>query len=132
MPPEPNWAHYYDDAEKRERAHTNWLEICHALRDAGGLAVSNGHAILRLISLRLEYDFSMQDVAARGVVIPETRKRFAHTNPHFRVMRQIDETIRQLEAELGISPVRRGRIGKIQKRQTKARAADEFLKPANN
>jgi hypothetical protein len=132
MPPEPNWGHYYGDVADQARAHGHWSEICSSLRDAGGLAVSNGHAILRLITMRMEYDTSAQDVASRGVVIAATPKRYAHTNPHFRAMRQLDETIRQLEAELGIAPVRRGRIGKVVRKITKPRAADAYLgKPAN-
>ena len=132
MPPEPHWPHYYDETADQRRAHGHWAEIASALRDAGGLSVSNGHAILRLVTFRMEYDASAQDVATRGVIRPATRKHGEYTNPHFRAMRQLDETIRQLEAELGISPVRRGRIGKVVRKITKPRAADAYLgKPAN-
>jgi phage terminase small subunit len=130
-PPEPNWKDIYRDAEKEARAHQYWSEVCSALRDAGGLTVSNGHAIYRLAAFRIEFDNSARDVADRGVIRPATKKRFEHVNPHFTAMRQLDETIRQLEAELGVSPARRARIGKVPRKASKLSPADRYLRPAD-
>jgi P27 family predicted phage terminase small subunit len=133
-PPEPNWVEIYGDENKDrlKRAREHWRQIVSRLKDAGAIEPGNGHAIMRLVSQYLIFDGCLRNVAERGAVLPKTRKADERTNPHFRTMRQCDETIRQLEAELGIAPVRRDRVGKVARKVTKARPADAFLgKPVN-
>ena len=141
-PREPNWSLVYrakhcrtvaekerEEAralENQRLAREHWQEIVSGLRDAGALAVANGHTIKRLVQFRIAYDASAADVGSLGTVIPGTKRREPRVNPHFRLMRQNDETIRQLEAELGVAPVRRGRLCKVTRKATSARPAEQW------
>ncbi len=103
-PPEPDWTLIYQDATDCINASAHWKQAVSALRDAGALEPGNGHAILRMVSFRLLFEASMLNCAEKGVRLPATKKREERANPHLGHMRQIDESIRQLEAELGLSP----------------------------
>jgi hypothetical protein len=52
------------------------------MREAGTLAVANGHAIRRLVEFGLQYDRSVARVAEQGTVIKAKRTGVPQINPH--------------------------------------------------
>lgn len=132
-PPEPDWASIYCDEFDIAAAHEHWGIVTRELRDAGTLAVSNGSAIQRLVEFRVQYERASKHVAEHGAILPAKNKRakVGQWNPFWSVMRQADKAIVVLEAELGLSPVRRGRAVKVQRGKKANRAADLYLKPVS-
>jgi phage terminase small subunit len=129
-PQEPDWGLIYDDEMDRDFAHEDWGRVVREMREASTLAVVNGHAIGRLVQFRVQHERAARHVAEKGAILPPTSKKakVGQWNPYWSVMRQSDESIRILEAELGIAPVRRNRAGKVARRPKTARAADAYLK----
>lgn len=131
VPPEPDWSSLYADEFDICEAHEQWTIVLHELRDTGTLALANGHAIKRLVEFRVQYERSSRHVAEHGPVLKGKRAKVGQWNPHWSVMRQADEAIRVIEAELGIAPARRGKVTKVQRGKKQARAADAYLKPVS-
>ena len=133
LPAEPDWASIYADEFDIAAAHEHWGIVTRELQSAGKLAVANGDAIRRLIEFRVQYERASKHVAEHGPVLkPTSRKaKVGQWNPFWSVMKQADEAIRAAEAELGISPVRRGKVTKVQRGKKTSRAADEFRKPVS-
>lgn len=131
VPPEPDWASIYMDEFDILEAHEQWTIVVNELRDASTLAVSNGHSIKRLVEFRVQYERSSKHVAEHGPVLKGKRAKVGQWNPHWSVMRQADEVIRVIEAELGIAPARRGKVTKVQRGKKTSRAADSYLKPVS-
>lgn len=129
IPPEPDWASIYSDELDVAAAHEQWGMIIRELCEVDTLAVVNGEAIQRLVQFRIVFKRASQDVAERGAVMKAKRSRVPQYNPHWTVMKQSDEAIRVLEAELGLAPVRRGKASKVQRAKKVSRAADAYLKP---
>lgn len=132
LPPEPDWSQLFTDEFDLAVARYEWGIVTRELRDAGVLALANGHSIRRLVEFRVQYERSAKHVAEKGSILAPTSKKAktGQWNPHWSVMRQADESIRVLEAELGLAPTRRGRTTKVQRGQKTKRAADNYLKPA--
>lgn len=131
VPVEPDWSSLYVDELDIAEAHEQWGIVARELQDAGTLAVSNGHAIKRLVEFRVQYERSSRHVAEHGPVLKGKRAKVGQWNPHWSVMRQADEAIRVIEAELGIAPARRGKVTQVQRGKKKSRAADAYLKPVS-
>lgn len=124
VPPEPQWE--YQDAAELADAAGQWRTIVAEMRDAGTLAVANGHAIKRLVEFRVQYERAARHVAEHGAVLKSKRAEAGVRSRHWTVMREADEAVRVLEAELGIAPVRRGKVRKVQKKAA-PRSADTYL-----
>ncbi|MDF2797652.1 MAG: hypothetical protein K0R85_396 [Devosia sp.] len=131
MPPEPDWTQTYSDELDLALASETWGEITREMKAAGTVAVANGHAIQRLVNFRIIYEHSARDAAENGAVIRAPKTGVPQYNPHWIVSRQADDAMRALEGELGISPLRRGRVSKAAPRQRKARPSDEWLARPN-
>jgi phage terminase small subunit len=100
------------------------------MQGAETLAVCNGHAIRRLVMFRVQFDRAANHVAKHGAIIKgKTTGRGGQWNPFWSVMRQADDKIRALEAELGLSPRRRAAAVKAKRRMNRGRAADDYLDP---
>lgn len=127
-PPEPDWSKIYSDGLDVALAHEHWINVVSELRSAGTLAVANGHSIKRLVEFRFQYERASQQVAEVGPVIRAKRTKVPQYNPHWIVMRQADQSITYLEAELGISPTRRGKAVKVQRGRSSTRASAAYLK----
>jgi P27 family predicted phage terminase small subunit len=129
-PEEPNWRLIYTNEDDLEAAHREWGLVIRELRECHTLSVANGHAIRRLVDFRIAYERASRHVAEHGPVFAPKSKRSkqGQWNPQWGVMRHAEEVIRHCESELGISPLRRNRAGKVQKRDKKARASDAYLK----
>lgn len=131
MPPEPDWSQFYADELDILLAHEEWGTITRELASAQVLSVSNGHAIKRLVEFRVQYERSAKHVAEKGAILAPTNKKakVGQWNPHWSVMRQADDAMRVLEAELGLAPVRRGKATKVQNGKKAQRAADNYRTP---
>jgi phage terminase small subunit len=130
LPPEPDWRTIFADDDDLAIAHDQWGIVVRELRDAGTLAVSNGHAIKRLVEFRVQYERAARHVAEKGAILAPTSKKakVGQWNPFWSVMRQAAQDINLAEAELGIAPVRRGKATKVQRGKKAPRAADNYLK----
>ncbi|ACL57578.1 P27 family phage terminase small subunit [Methylobacterium nodulans] len=128
-PAEPDWSQAYADELDIAFAHEQWGHIVREMGERGTLSVSNGHAIKRLVEMRIQYERASRHVAEHGAILRATRAKTGQWNPYWSVMTKADEAIRVLEAELGLAPVRRGKAAKVERRARTARAADAYLKP---
>ena len=128
VPPEPDWRSIFSDYDDLACASVQWGLVIREMRDSNILTAANGHAIKRLVEFRVQYERAARQVAETGTILKAKRSRVPQYNPHWIVMRQADDNIRVAEIELGISPLRRGKAGKVQRAKKAARAADNFLK----
>lgn len=131
IPPEPDWASIYVDEFDILEAHEQWGIAVRELQDSGTLSVANGGSIKRLVEFRIQYERSSKHVAEHGPVLKGKRAKVGQWNPHWSVMRQAEEHIRQIEARLGIDPISRGKATKVVRGKKAPRAADSYLKPVS-
>src|SRR3954471_17628871 len=129
VPSEPDWSLIYKGADEVAVAHEEWGVVAREMQEAGTLTVANGHAIRRLVEFRVQYERASRIVTRQGTIVPAKRTRVPQINPHWVVMRQADEALKVLEAELGIAPVRRARAVKVKREKKIERASDRYLKP---
>jgi P27 family predicted phage terminase small subunit len=126
---EPDWSKLFDDEIEQAAAKEHWRIVTTELRDRQLLAAANGHSIQRLVCAYLMFDRMYREVAENGVVTKPRRgnnKAIARVSPYFAAMREAGSDADRIEAELGISPRRRGSASKIERKQAKARAADAY------
>lgn len=126
-PVEPDWNDLYDNREDISTAREEWRKVVTEMREDQTLAFGNGHAISRLVHFRIIYRDALHRVTKQQEAVVVPGKNGPRMNPWFLAMRKAEESIRILEAELGISPLRRKKVGKVAKRETKTRAADSYL-----
>jgi P27 family predicted phage terminase small subunit len=127
---EPDWTSLFNDDLEIVAAAEYWRLITTELRDRGLLAPVNGHSIQRLVCAYLMHDRMYRHVAENGVVTKPRRgnsKAIARISPHFTAMREAMSDANVLEAELGLSPRRRGSVTKAERKQRKERASDGYL-----
>jgi P27 family predicted phage terminase small subunit len=132
-PPEPDWSSIYADEFDIATAHEEWGVVVRELRQSITLSVANGHEIRRLVEFRVQYERASNHVAEHGAILRPTNKKtkIGQWNPYWSVMRQANEAIRSLEAELGLAPTRRGNATKVNRGKKTSRASDEFLRPVS-
>ncbi|MDF2620216.1 MAG: family phage terminase small subunit [Xanthobacteraceae bacterium] len=127
--PEPHWRMLLTDDLEIEAAAEYWRAVTTELRERNLLAPANRHAIQRLVLAYVIFDRSARDVAEHGAVTKPRRgnnKAIARLSPHFTAMREAGNDAATLEAELGLSPRRRGAVTKVERKSRAARASDEF------
>ncbi len=130
VPPEPEWKLRYSDDLDIALARETWRRVVTEMRAAEVLSVVNGHAIERLVEFRIIYEQAGRYVAEQGHLLKRARAKTGQWNLWWSVMRQAEETLRLIEAELGISPVRRSKATKAPKPAVrKPVPADEWLNP---
>jgi phage terminase small subunit len=127
LPEQPDWGLQFDSVEECTAATQYWSKIIEAMRAADTASRANGHAIARLVVFQILYDRASTAVARDGAI--RRVKGVDRKNPQLMVMRQASEMCSGLEGELGLSPVKRGRAGKVARRARRGTAADEFLRP---
>lgn len=127
IPPEPDWTSQFTDELDIAEAHDRWGVIEREMKDAGTLAMVNGHAMQRLVEFYVEYRRAARQIAEHGTILKARRTKVPQPNLYWVIMRQADEHIRVLEAELGLAPVRRNKAGKVQRGKKAPRAADSYL-----
>jgi P27 family predicted phage terminase small subunit len=126
LPPELDWSLHYSDELDIAAARDEWGVVVREMQGAETLAVYNGHAIGRLVEFRIQYKRAANHVAKHGAIIKgKTTGSGGMWNPHWSIMRQADQVIRALEAELGLSPRRRAAAMKAKRRMNRRGAADD-------
>lgn len=130
LPQEPDWSALYVDEFDLASAREHWAIAIRDCRESQTVTPANGHALRRLVEFRVQYDRAARHVAEHGPVTKAKRTRVPQYNPQWVVMRQADDAIRALEAELGIAPVRRGKAVKVHRVKAKVTAADSYLRTA--
>lgn len=129
---EPNWKDLLPDPDEREAARAHWRSIAGEMRERETLSAANSHALLRLVLAYLVYDRCSLRVAIDGLVTEpkaENPKAIARLSIHYKAMAEAEKTAERLEAQLGLSPGRRGRVGKVVKKRERSAGADAFLGP---
>lgn len=131
---EPDWDSLFSDVLEIAAAKEHWRVITTELKDRQLLAAANGHSIQRLVCAYLMFDRMYREVAENGVVMKPRRgntKAIARISPYFTAMREAGSDAATLEAELGISPRRRGSVTKAERKVKRERAADAYLGKAS-
>lgn len=131
---EPDWESLFSDVLEIAAAKEHWRVVTNELRDRQLLAAANGHSIQRLVCAYLMFDRMYREVAESGVVLKPRRgnsKAIARVSPYFTAMREAGSDAATLEAELGISPRRRGSVTKAERKVKRERAADAYLGTAS-
>lgn len=127
---EPDWESLFSDVLEIASAKEHWRVVTTELRDRQLLAAANGHSIQRLVCAYLMFDRMYREVAETGVAVKPRRgntKAIARVSPYFTAMREAGSDAATLEAELGISPRRRGTAVKAERKQRRERAADAYI-----
>src|SRR5690349_13087819 len=130
-PPEPDWSALFDDDLDRVSAAEHWSATIRELRAEATLTIANGHAIRRLVESRVQYERAARHVAEHGAILKASKAKIGQFNPYWAVMKHASDEIRLLEAELGISPVRRSRATKVKREKKSERASDRYLNPVS-
>jgi len=128
---EPDWQALFNDELEVVAAREHWRVITTELKDRQLLSAATGHSLQRLVCAYLMFDRMYREVAENGVVIKPRRgntKAIARISPYYTAMREAMSDAATLEAELGISPRRRGSAVKVQRDKKTTRPADEFLR----
>lgn len=102
------------------------------MREREIFSQANVHALLRLVLAYLVYDRCSLIVATEGLVTapnPDNPKSIARLSIHYKAMAEAEKTAERLEAQLGLSPGRRSRVGKVTKKRERSAGADAFLGP---
>ena len=126
VPPEPDWK-MFRKTEDRAAASGHWRVIIATMREAGTQAVANGDAVERLCIYRVIHANAIAHVARNGVVIKGKQAVTGVRSRHWTVAIEAEVILRQLEAELGIAPLRRGKARKTEKRSKGMRPADAYI-----
>lgn len=132
--PEPDWGSLFHDELEIAAAREHWRIITTELKERSLLSPGNGHSIQRLICSYICYDRAAREVAENGAVTKPKRgnpKAIARLSPYFTAMREAGTDAATLEAELGLSPRRRGSVTKVERGKKAQRAADAYLKSAS-
>jgi len=132
---EPDWQGLFNDELEIVAAREHWRIVTTELKDRQLLVAANGHSIQRLVCAYLMFDRMYREVAETGVVMKPRRgnsKAIARISPYFTAMREAGSDAAALEAELGISPRRRGSAVKAEKKHRRERASDGYLGSANS
>jgi P27 family predicted phage terminase small subunit len=127
---QPNWKLLIPDADEQAVARKHWRRIVDEMREREILSAANGHALQRLVLAYLVYDRCSLMVAADGLVTapsPDNPKAIARLSIYYKAMREAENTAERLEAQLGLSPGRRSRVGKVTRKRERSAGADAFL-----
>lgn len=129
---EPDWARLLPDKLEQAAASEHWCRVAGEMDELQILSASNGHALQRLVMAYLVYDRCSLAVAADGLVTaksPDNPKSIERLSIHYKAMREAENTAERLEGQLGLTPGKRGKVGKVAKQRERKAGADAFLGP---
>ncbi len=129
---EPDWSRLMTDRDEQSAASEHWRRVAGEMDELQILSASNGHALQRLVMAYLVYDRCSTMVAADGLVTEPAKdnpKAIARLSIHYKAMREAETTAERLEGQLGITPGKRARVGKVAKKRERKTGADAFLGP---
>ncbi len=129
---EPDWKRLLPNVAERNVAKRHWRQITEEMLDNQTLTPSNGHALQRLVLAYLVYD-RCSFAVAQGEIGTEPKadnpKAIARLSVHYKAMQEAEKTAERLEAQLGLSPGRRSKVGKVARKRERSAGADAFLGP---
>lgn len=129
---EPDWARLLPEAEERAAASEHWRRVAGEMDQLQILSPSNGHALQRLVMAYLVYDRCSLAVGVDGIVTERNKdnpKSIDRLSIFYQAMREAEKTTERLEQQLGLTPGRRGKVGKVTKPKERRAGADAFLGP---
>jgi len=129
---QPDWKRLLPDKGEQAAAEIHWCCIIEEMQSREIFSASNRHAVQRLVLAYLVYDRCSLQVAADGLVTkpnPDNPKSIARLSIFYKAMREAESTAERLEAQLGLSPGRRTKVGKVTKKRERSAGADAFLGP---
>lgn len=127
---EPDWESLFSDVLEIAAAKEHWRIVTTELKDRQLLAAVNGHAIQRLVCAYVFHERNLRHVAEHGSVTRPKRgnpKAITRISPFHTAVREWSADAAALEAELGVSPRRRGSVQKVERKQRRERASDGYL-----
>lgn len=129
---EPEWKRLLPENGEQVAASEHWRRVAGEMDQLEILSASNGHALQRLVMAYLVYDRCSREVAAGGLVTaknPDNPKSIERLSIHYKAMREAESTAQRLEDQLGLTPGKRGKVGKVARKQERKTGADAFLGP---
>lgn len=130
--PEPKWSALCEGKVEIAAAKAHWTRIIGEMQARETLAEANGHSVQRLVLAYINYDRAAAMVAKLGVVdepSSDNPRSISRLSIHFKAMSEAEKTAERLEAQLGLSPQRRGKVAKVTKKRERSAGADAFLGP---
>lgn len=127
---EPDWQRLLPEKSEQTAASEHWRRVAGEMEQLEILSASNGHALQRLVIAYLVYDRCSLEVAADGLVTEPAKdnpKAIARLSIHYKAMREAEGTAQRLENELGITPGKRAKVGKVVKPRERSTGAQRFL-----
>lgn len=128
--PQPNWKLLLADQAEQKAARAHWRRVTEEMEGVDTLGAANRHALQRLVLAYIVYDRCALVVGAEGIITspnPENPKAIARLSIHYKAMSEAEKTAERLEAQLGLSPGRRGKVGKVARKRERRAGADAFL-----
>lgn len=125
----PDWTSIYSDPMDCLTAEKHWEGIVFELRRMQALTAENAHSVERLVHHRMVYASASRRLAEVGAVSKPRRgnpKAIERVSPWWTVMREAAADIDRMEAELGLSPRRRGGVATVSPPRGAKKARDEF------
>lgn len=129
---EPDWSRLLPEKSEQGAASEHWRRVAGEMHELEILSLANVHALQRLVLAYLVYDRCSKNVAADGLVTEpkaDNPKSIARLSIHYKAMREAENTAERLEAQLGLTPGKRGKVGKVTKKRERKAGADTFLGP---
>lgn len=129
---EPDWERVLSDPAERVAAAEHWRRVTGEMMERETLSSANGHSVQRLVLAYLIYDRCAMQVAVQGLVTEpaaDNPKAIARLSIHYKAMREAEKTTETLEAQLGLTPGRRARVGKVDRKRERTAGADRYRTP---
>lgn len=123
---EPDWAEVGLTPVEAVTASKYWHTIVAELQAQQTLAEANRHMVIRLVSAMITYEEATAQVQREGAILeaPKTKVKMQH--PALSIANKQGEIIRKLEADLGITVIKRQSAskGKVPSRGKKKPGSD--------
>lgn len=105
----PDWALLLTDPLDIAAAEAHHARVTAELREAGRWTEVNEHAVARLVIAYVIHDRAARHVLEHGVVVAAKKTGVPQYSLHFTAMNKAAEVALTLEAELMLSPRKRGK-----------------------
>jgi len=128
---EPDWSRLLPDKDERSAASEHWRRVAGEMDQQQILSPSNGHALQRLVMAYLVYDRCSLAVGVDGIITERNKdnpKSIDRLSIYYQAMREAEKTTERLEQQLGLTPGKRGKVGKVTKQRERSAGADAFLR----
>lgn len=114
--------------EARSAASGYWQSVTAAMREQGTFGPENRHQVQRLALAYVRYDHASAEIARGGAITRAPRTKVQMLSVWLTVAKHASDEASTLEAELGLTPRRRGAVTKIPGKKRAARASDVYMR----